>query len=212
MSKSDAVDIHEEDLSAVMLPSGGLYYVYDREVGYFNERVKKYLKDNKFTNIADLATLDQILMGELMVWRWWNWITQQKDYWGDAVDETGLAKTVKDTSNELRQLKNSLGIDKVTRDRQRGEESVSAYLTNLKLRARAHNIKRQKEFGAALELFNDLMAKITLHDNCTEDERQELNVTTPELLDWIRDVAIPKYQAIDAHFRAHEQKAWIRDQ
>lgn len=203
---------HDDDLSPVMLPSGGLFQVYDREVGYFNERVKKYLSDNHFTNIADLATLDQVLMGELLVWRWMNWVTQQKDYWGDPVDESGLAKTIKDTSTELRQLKSSLGIDKITRDRQRGEESVAAYITNLRIRAKEFGVMREQQLGKALEIFNDLKAKLTLHDNCTEDERQELGVTTPELLDWLRNKAIPEFDAVDEHFRQNKQKAWIREQ
>jgi hypothetical protein len=207
-----AVDEHDDDLAPVMLPSGGLFHVYNKEVGYFNERVKKYKKDTHFTNIADLATLDQVLMGELLVWRWMSWVTQQKDYWGDPVDEGGLAKTVKETSAELRQLKSSLGIDKITRDRQKGEDSTSAYITNLGIRARQFGVMREEQLGKALELFNDLKAKMTLYDICTEDERKELGITTPELLDWIRGYAIPEYDKVDAHFRANVQKAWIREQ
>lgn len=205
-------DEHDDELRPVMLPSGGLFQVYDREVGYFQERVKKYLSDNHFTNVSDLATLDQVLMGEMLVWRWMNWVTQQKDYWGDPVDESGLAKTIKDMSTELRQLKGALGIDKITRDRQRGEESVSAYIKNLKIRAKEFGVNREKMSSKAIELFQQLKAEITLYDNCTEDERKELGKTTPELLDWIRNVAIPEFDAVDAHFRANQQKYWVREQ
>lgn len=211
-AKNYDLDEHGDDLMPVMLPSGGLFQVYDREVAYFNERVKKYHTDNRFTNISDLATLDQILMGELLVWRWMNWVTQQKDYWGDPVDESGLAKTVKETSNELRQLKNALGIDKVTRDRQRGEESVSAYIKNLRIRAKEFGVNRERQLDKALELFNELSGKIELYFNCLEDERKELGETGEELLVWIRDEVIPKYEEVDAHFRTHQQKLWIRDQ
>lgn len=211
MVKKD-VDEHDDDLRAVMLPSGGLFHVYEREVGYFQERVKKYLSDNHFTNVADLATVDQILMGELLVWRWMNWVTQQKDYWGDPVDESGLSKTIKDLSTEIRQLKSSLGIDKITRDRQRGEESVAAYIKNLKIRAREFGVNREKMLDKGLELFQQLKAEITLYDNCTEDERKELGKTTEDLLNWIRNVAIPEFDKVDAHFREHQQKLWIRDQ
>lgn len=212
MAKQTVDEEHDDDLRSVMLPSGGLFQVYDREVGYFQERVKKYLSDNHFTNVADLATLDQVLMGELLVWRWMNWVTQQKDYWGDPVDEAGMAKTVKDMSTELRQLKGSLGIDKITRDRQRGEESVAAYITNLRIRAKEFGINREKMSAKAIELFQQLKAEITLHDNCTEDERKELGKTTPEILDWIRTVAIPEFDQIDAYFRENKQKFWIREQ
>lgn len=205
-------DEHDDELRPVMLPSGGLFQVYDREVGYFQERVKKYLNDNHFTNVSDLATLDQVLMGEMLVWRWMNWVTQQKDYWGDPVDEAGMAKTIKDMSNELRQLKSALGIDKITRDRQRGEESVSAYIANLKIRAKEFGVNRERMSSKAIELFQQLKAEITLYDNCTEDERKELGKTLPEILDWIRNQAIPEFDAIDAHFRENQQKYWIREQ
>lgn len=205
-------DEHDDELRPVMLPSGGLFQVYDREVGYFQERVKKYLSDNHFTNVSDLATLDQVLMGEMLVWRWMNWVTQQKDYWGDPVDEAGMAKTIKDMSNELRQLKSALGIDKITRDRQRGEESVSAYIANLKIRAKEFGVNRERMSSKAIELFQQLKAEITLYDNCTEDERKELGKTLPELLDWIRNQAIPEFDAIDAHFRENQQKYWVREQ
>lgn len=205
-------DLHDDDLRAVMLPSGGLFHVYDREVGYFQERVKKYLSDNHFTNVADLATVDQVLMGELLVWRWMNWVTQQKDYWNDPVDEAGLSKTIKDLSTEIRQLKSSLGIDKITRDRQRGEESVAAYITNLRIRAREFGVNREKMLDKALELFQQLKAEITLYDNCTEDERQELGKTQDEIFAIIRDHIIPEFDAVDEYFRKHQQRIWIRDQ
>lgn len=203
---------HDDELRPVMLPSGGLFQVYDREVGYFQERVKKYLSDNHFTNVSDLATLDQVLMGELLTWRWNNWISQQKDYWGDPVDESGMAKTIKDTSSELRQLKNQLGMDKVTRDRQRGEDSVAAYIKNLRIRAREFGINREKMCGKSIELFQQLKAEITLYDNCTEDERKEIGKTTPELLDWIRNELIPEFDEVDQYFRTHQQKMWVREQ
>lgn len=203
---------HDDELRPVMLPSGGLFQVYDREVVYFQERVKKYLSDNHFTNVSDLATLDQILMGEMLVWRWMNWVTQQKDYWGDPIDESGLAKTIKEMSTELRQLKGALGIDKITRDRQRGEESVSAFIKNLGIRAREFGINREEMSAKSIELFQQLKADITLYDNCTEDERKELGITTPELLAKIRDELIPEFDAIDEYFRSHKQKMWIREQ
>lgn len=212
MAKKQLDEEHDDDLRPVMLPSGGLFQVYDREVGYFQERVKKYLTDNHFTNVSDLATLDQVLMGELLVWRWQNWVSQQKDYWGDPVDESGMAKTIKDMSSELRQLKNSLGMDKVTRDRQRGEESVAAYIKNLKIRAREFGVNREKMCGKSIELFQQLKAEITLYDNCTEDERRELGITTDELLDKIRKVLIPEFDAVDKYFREHQQKTWVREQ
>lgn len=201
---------HEDDLRLVVLPSGGSFNVYTREVAYVEERSKKYLKDNHFTNASDLATLDQVLMLELLVWRWANWVSQQTDYWGEPVSEPAYARSLKETSAELRQLKAALGIDKVTRDKQRGEDSVAAYLQNLRERAKEFGVTREKQLDKALELFNQLKAMMTLHDNCTPDEQKEMGCTDLEVLDWIRTVCMREYDEIDTHFRANQQRYWVR--
>jgi hypothetical protein len=202
----------DDDLVEVVLPSGGKFQVYRREQSHFKERVKRYTADNHFTSVSDLQELDRIMTLELMVWRWGNWLSQQKDYWGQPVDERDMNRTVKEMSVELRQIKAALGIDKVTRDKTKGEGSVSVYLENLKLRAKEFGVVRERQLAKSLELFNDLKAKIVLYDNCTEDERRELGCDEEGVISWIRDVAIPDYDVIDAHFRASQQRFWIRDQ
>jgi hypothetical protein len=200
-----------DDQRPVTLPSGGTFFVDKRETAYFSERVRRYLSDNHFTNVADLASLDQILVLELLVWRWGIWVSQQRDYWGDPIDEKGYGKQIKELAGELRQLKASLGIDKVTRDKQRGEESVDKYLANLRARAKDFGVKREKELGKALELFNELKSLVVLHYNSTDDERREMKVKATDVLEWIRDVAMPEYDKIDDHFRKNNQRFWIRD-
>lgn len=213
MAKTPSADVseHDDELKPIMLPSGGMFWAYDREVAYFNERVKKYLKDNHFSNMADLATLDQVLMLEMLVWRWTTWVSQQKDYWDEPINEAGTAKSIKEISGELRQLKTSLGIDKVSRDKQRGEDSVVKYIENLRLRAREFGINREKQLDVALELFNEVKARITLYFNCTPDERQELECTAEQLMEWLRDDVIPTYNKVDEHFRQNKQRLWVRE-
>lgn len=205
-------DEHDEDLVPVTLPSGGVFWVYGREVTYFNDRVRRYLEDNRFTNVSDLQELDRIITLEAICWRWGIWISQQKDYWFEAVDEKELARSLKDASGEIRLLKNKLGIDKLTRDKVRGEDSMSSYLENLRLRAREFGVMRESQLGKALELFNELKARVQLLDNTTPDEQREEHCTIDDVLDWIRLIAIPEYDAIDAHFRANQQRFWVRDQ
>lgn len=204
-------DDHDDDLVKVKLPSGGEFWVYGRETKYWNDRVKRYLSDNLFTNVADLQDLDRILTLELFCWRWGVWLSQQTDYWHDPIDEKDLSRQFKDTSNELRSLKSALGIDKVTRDKVKGEDSVSKYIENLKIRGREFGVKREKELGVALELFNELIGMVQLFDNCTDDERKELDIELEDLLNWLRDTAFPKFQAVDEHFRTNTQRFFIRD-
>jgi hypothetical protein len=53
---------------------------------------------------------------------------------------------------------------------------------------------------------------VTLHLNCDDVEREEMNVEMADILDWIVTVYMPEFDAIDQYFRKHQQKLWIRDQ
>lgn len=207
-----AADDHEDDLRSVMLPSGAIFWVFQREVGYFEDRVKRYLKDNKFTNVSDLQDVDRLAVLELLSWRYGIWVSQQKDYWGEQVDENTLSKHLKELSTEVRQLKASLGIDKLTREKQKGEDSLEKYLSALRDRARQFGVMREEQFAKGMELFNEAKALVVLYFNCDDDERREMHVTAKDVLEWFRDVAIPEYDAIDQHFRENVQRYWIKDQ
>lgn len=205
-------DGHDEDFVPVKTPSGGSFYVYGREKAYWEDRVKRYLTDNLFTNVADLQVLDRVVMLELFCWRWGMWLSQQVDYWNDSVDEKELGKQIKDASGELRALVTSLGIDKVTRDKVKGEDSVSRYIENLKIRGREFGVMRETQLGVALGLFHEIKARVTLYDNCTTDERREMQCDVEHFLDWLRTVAFPMFDEVDETFRNTKQKFWIRDQ
>lgn len=204
------IDDQEETVD-VGLPSGGTFEVYPQEVKHFRDRAKRYLKDNKFVNIADLQDVDRMVILELLVWRYGNWISRQKNYWGEAVDEQSMSKTVKDLSAELRSIKAALGIDKVSRDKQRGEDSFTAWLDRTKQRALEFKVVREQQLGKSLELFNELKALVTLCENTTPDEQREMRCSRDHVWEWIRDRAIPEYDAIDAYFRKNKQAYWIRD-
>lgn len=202
----------EDNIAPVRLPSGGLHYVHDREVAYFDERRDRYLKDNKFTNVSDLQDLDRLLVVELLVQRWGTWLSQKRDYWGDPVDENAAQKAIKDHSNEIRQTKRALGLDKETRDKVRGEDSVDAYISALRHRARQFGYMRNEQASKAIELFQQLSGIVTLYENCDDDERIQQHCTPQEILDWVIQEARPQFEKIDAEFRKGEQSMWIRKQ
>ncbi len=210
---SDIDDLNRSDnLSPVTLPSGALFYVHEKEVAYFNERVNRYQTDNKFTNIADLQDLDRIVTWELFFWRYATFMSQMRDYWGDPVDTDKLQKTQDTIARELRLVKAKLGVDREAREKARGDDSFPAYLEKLLDRADQLGYTREKQLGKALELFNELKAIITLYRNTNDKERRDLHCDLPDVLKWIEETAIPDYDAIDAYFREHQQKFWIRDQ
>lgn len=212
MTHNDFDDLQAEDqLEPVRLPSGGLHYVHQREVAYFNDRRDRYLADNHFTNVSDLQDLDRVLVLELLVQRWGTWVSQRRDYWGDDVDENAIQKAIKDHSIEIRNLKKSMGLDKETRDKIRGEDSIDAYLKALRLRAKEFGYFRDEQSAKAIELWQELNGVLTLYENCDETERIQQHCTPDEVMRWIINVLRPKFDAIDTEFRK-TQRMWIRKQ
>lgn len=120
------MDKDDDTLVPVTLPSGAKHAVFKREASYLKERVDRYQADLSFSNVSDLQTLDTIVVYETLLWRWGQWLSRQVDYWNEPVDEKELTRQSKDTSQEVRQLKKNLGVDKVTRDKVKGEDCHDA--------------------------------------------------------------------------------------
>ncbi len=198
-----------DDMVPVTLPSGASFSVHAKEFQYFRDRSTKYLTDNDFQNVSDYQDLDRLMVSELLCYRWGLWISNQRDYWGETVDENTLQKSLKEHSAELRQLKKTLGLDRETREKVRGEDSVENYLAQLRLRAKHFKHKlRYPQSAKAIELFMELKGIITLYLNCDEKERIQQGCTLDHILKWLVEVAFPAFDKIDADFRK-EQTTWI---
>lgn len=192
-------------------PSGATFEViHIKERQYWDDVVSKYLTDYRFTNISDLQDLDRVVAMELMSYRYSQWAAAETDYWNNGVDTDSLSKSALELSKEIRQLKKGLGIDKSSRDKDSGD-SVAAYIDNLRLRAKEFGVVRNEQSVKSITLFQELVALMTLHNNCTEDERKENHVELTDILEWIETVAIPEFQSIDEEFRKTSQKYWIHE-
>lgn len=194
----------------VMLPSGAAFYVLTQdEADYLAERVTRYLSDNHFVNVSDFQDIDKMVVFELFVHRWSLWLSKGRDYYDEEINSKQLADTVNAYSTELRQLKKNLGMDKPARDRQRGDDSVAAYLDALPQRALEFGYMRNEQCAKIQEAFMRLSAMLTFHDNCTELERAENAVTKDDMFEVLRQ-EIAAYNQIDEDFRTNVQKYWVR--
>ncbi len=208
---TDAVAYASDEGIPVTMPSGGSFPVLNTdEAEYLTERVQRYMADNHFVNVSDLQDVDRMLVMEVLCFRWGNWLSRQRDYFGDPVDENSLRRSLNDYSSELRQLKKILGIDKAARDRLKGDDSVPVYLQNLLSRAKEFGVNRNSMSAKAIELVMQLQALLTLYDNSDDVDRREQHVTQDEIFGWIRETLLPEFQAIDAAFRKGQQKTWIK--
>lgn len=202
-----------DELLTVSLPSGAMFIVETPdEQRYLNDRVHRYQSDNHFSNISDHQDLDRMVTFELFIYRWSLWLSRGIDYYGEEIDQRAVASQIEAWSQEVRLLKKTLGIDKPARDKARGDDSVVNYLARLRERAREFSVMRNAQFDKALELFQQLKALIGFYDRTDDVEQGENQARMEDIFAWIRDVAIPEFEAIDQQFRETNQKFWIRSQ
>lgn len=194
----------------VATPSGGsLPLQTAEEADWYEQRRDLYLSQNRLTNVSDLLDLDRLLQLEIMVHRWGQWMSQGFDYEGTLQDLTGLQKQIREYSKEIRDVKASLKIDKVSRDRERGE-SLADYTTRLLERAKIFGVHRNRQYEVAVNLLYELRSQVMMYDRCDDEERRELGLSLESIVEWIRDSVIVRWDEIDEEFRQN-QKIWVRE-
>lgn len=185
----------------------------DAEAEWFIETRDAYLGELKFTEKTDLIDLDRMLVHELMVFRWTQHLSAGVDYDGDMVNEKQLTGDLKLYSDQLNKIKESMGLSKKARDAGEQEGNFGAWLADLKSRAKIFGVHREKQLTKALALMNELSTIIGAYDRADSEERRKLGFETElEIVDWVRTTMLPEFHALDAYFREHEQRYWIRDQ
>jgi hypothetical protein len=197
-------------LYTTITPAGSeLHLQTQEEADWYESRRDRYLHDNMFPNISDLQDLDRLLMLEVLSYRWGLWMAQGFDYLYTRVDEGALKNNIKEYSVELRLLKQSLGIDKSSRDKIKGE-SLSDYTEKLLERAKEFGYHRNEQYARAVTKFYELRSMVMTYDRCDEEERAILDLSMESILDWIRTHAIKEWDEMSAAFRKN-QSMWVRD-
>lgn len=184
------------------------------EADFYNHRRDQYVRENAFTETSDLADLDRLLFFELMSYRWVTWLSSGVDYDGDTVearDEDQLRKNLKDMNSSISEVKRDLGLTRNVREKEK-IESVGAYLIDLKKRAKQFGIHRNRQVDEAMTLFMELKAIVGTYDRSNALERQKVGIEScDDIVDWVRANAIPRFDALDKHFRDSPdgQRYWV---
>lgn len=195
------------------MPSGAQFTaITPFETQLVQDRVNRYQADFDLTNVSDQADIDTVVQFEVLIQRWNQHISSGVDEQGGLVDVNVLQRQVKDMTGSLLALKKQLGIDKTTRDKTQGEHSVAKYIGDLLDRAKQFGVNREEMNAKGIELAMELIHLVQLYDQSTEDERMNITVTQDDIMEWIRTTFRPQFEAVDKHFREHEQKFWIKDQ
>ena len=210
MTQTSAGNPYGYSLYTVTTPSGSeLHLQTQEESDWYESRRDRYLTDNLFPNISDLQDLDRLLMLEVLSYRWGLWMAQGFDYVYARVDESQLKNHIKEYSVEIRLLKQNLGIDKSTRDKDKGE-SLADYTAHLLTRAKEFGYHRNDQYEMAVTKFYELRTMLMTFDRCDEEERALLDLSHESILQWVRDNVIKDWDELAAAFRK-SQAMWIRD-
>jgi hypothetical protein len=197
-------------LYAVVTPTGSeLNLQTEGEAQWYERQRDQYLKDNRFVNVSDLEDLSRLLTLEIMVYRWTTWLTQGFDYIAALINQTELKNSIKEFSTEIRLVKASLGIDRLTRERDKGE-TVGDYVATLLRRAKEFGVHRDDQYAKAVTYLWQLISDVQTYDRCDQQEREELDLSPETIVGYIRDTIIPEWNDLNESFRAN-QKVWISD-
>jgi hypothetical protein len=182
------------------------------EQRWFNDTQSKYLSQNKFDDVTDLQDLDRLLGLELMMFRWTQFLAAGQDYDRNIIDEELCRKQVKEQSDAITKLKQSLGLDKKARDAALNDGNFHVWFMDVKRRAKIFGIHRENQLNVALGLMNELSGIVGSYDRSDEEERKKLGYETEaQILAWVRESMLPRFHEVDAHFIENEQKLWKRD-
>lgn len=183
------------------------------EARWVNQTRDHYLEQTRFTAATDLRDLDRLIVMEFMVYRYTQYLSSGKDYDDFPIeDERALRVGVRELSDQINKLKTTMGMTKAARDEAASSGDVAGFLNDLLQRAKIFGVHREEQLTKALTLMNELSAILGAYDRSDEEERAKLGFRTPdEILAWIREIMLPEYQAIDAHFRENVQRYWARD-
>lgn len=185
----------------------------DKEKKFYEEARDKYLAENKFTAASDLRGLDRLLLLEVQMFRCQWQVAAGVDYdlnFLTAQQEKDLQRMLKELSPMISTLQNDLGLTKAQRDKDQ-HESVGQFINDLKVRAKAFGVMREKQLGRALELMKDTFSVAGAYRRSNEHERKKLGFESAEdIVDFILDVVKPQFDEIDEYFRDNDQKFWVR--
>lgn len=211
-SERDPRDHVTTDPLSVTLVSGEQLTVLSlAEVRWFDTSRDTYVTQTKFTETTDLRDLDRLLVMELMVFRLSQYLGAGHDYDNFTIDEALIRRNIREYSEQITRVKSSMGLTKSARDEASSAGDLSVYISNLKAKAKIFGIHRETQLTRALVLMNELSAVVGSFDRSDKEERAKLGFADEkEIVEWIRNVMLPEFTAIDEHFRTHDQRYWVR--
>jgi hypothetical protein len=197
----------------VKLVSGKPIEVQSRlEVEWFTETRDTYLHELKFTEATDLRDVDRLLVLELMMFRWTQWLAKGKTYDGDLTEDEQLRRNIKEYSDQINKVKDSMGLNKKSRDATANDGNFADWLDDTKRRAKLFGVHRVKQSTMSITLLKEVCAVADTFYRADAEERQKAGYKTDaDVVKWIVTKVKPRFDELDAYFLEHEQRFWLKD-
>lgn len=185
----------------------------EAEQTFYVEAQSRYMSEFAFTAASDRRAVDRLVFFETMALRLQSQLASGRDYDGMFLDDRdieSLRKSLKETAPLILGIQEDLGLTKAQRDRDQ-MESVGAYITQLQQAAKQHGVRREKQLGKAIELCKELFSLAGTYRRSDENEREKLGLTSAEdIVTWVLEFMKPEFDKVDEHFRANQQRFWVR--
>jgi hypothetical protein len=197
---------------AKLLSGGWVDLQGQEEFNYYLEAQNRYMTEFQFTVASDLRTLDRLIFFETVLFRWQGWLACGYSYNGPLTlaTENQVRRSIKDTTSQVSQLQQDLGLTFSQRQRDQ-YESVGAYILKLKQAAKEFGVHREKQLTVALDLFYQVLSVAGTWLRSDENERRKLGHTDPvEILKWIDGEVREKFDEVDKEFQTR-QISYVRE-
>lgn len=184
----------------------------EEEQHFYRALQHGYQQGNIFKEASDKADLDRLMSYELQVFRMNHHLAAGCDYDGKILGLshlTEMRRQAKELAALIREVKTDLGLSRSARTAEQSE-SVGAYITELKKRAKEQGIKKNTEAKTVLMLGHELISLVETYDRSNNEERQRLGMDSEaDIVEWLRCKFIPEFRAVDERYRATSQKYWV---
>ncbi len=130
------------DPNLVRTPLGGKFSFLNKEEKiYFENSFQEFKKRYDFEHPADLTALENLLIAQLLAYRYSQWLAKQSDYDGNPIDEASLLTSLLNIQNKINNLMAVLGISR----RERVENlSAQEIISRIAKRAKEYGLHKNK--------------------------------------------------------------------
>lgn len=211
MTTATAPGLKQVHLVLVHTPNGGTIEVMGQaEADRYGQALAAYTTGVSFTERSDLEDLERILFMELMCYRWGRWLMAGQEYDGTLITNEGeLRRWINDYATQITKVKESLKLDRKGRESDQAATFHERW-TQLAQHAKDFGIMREAQLGKALEIMQDTYAILGAYDRSDDEERRVLGFPTADhILQHLRE-SRPEFDEVDAYFRTHQQRFWVR--